>query len=86
MNELLNYGVNEEERKKKLDALDIHDLRKIGRAVGVKSSTTKSKRNLIALILDVEYGRTAPTDSKRGRRPKSQSPLPSLCFIFRCVF
>ncbi len=75
MNVLLNYGVNEEERKKKLDDLDIHDLRKIGRAVGVKSSTTQSKRNLIASILDVEYGRTPPTDSKRGRRPKAQSPL-----------
>ncbi|MBE7090958.1 MAG: hypothetical protein E7363_03475 [Clostridiales bacterium] len=75
MSVLLNYGVHEEERKKKLEELDIHDLRKIGRAVGVKSPTTQQKSDLINSILDVEYGRTPPTNSRRGRHPKAQEPL-----------
>lgn len=74
MGVLLNYGVHEEERKKDLDELDIHELRKIGRAVGVKSPTTQSKNDLINSILNVEYGRTPPTTSRRGRHPKSKEP------------
>ncbi len=77
MTAFLNYGVREEERKKTLDDMVLHDLRKIGRAVGVKSPTTQQKPDLIASILDVEYGRTPPTNSRRGRHPKSQElPTP----------
>ena len=54
--------------KDELYQLNIHDLRTIARAIGVKAPTALNKRTLIAEILQIQRGEKQPTaPSKRGR-------------------
>ncbi len=65
--------------RKKLDARSIHDLRQVGRAVGVNSSTDKRKEVLIDLILKIARAENinAPR-SRKGARPKNKQADASL--------
>ena len=52
--------------------MDIHALRNIARAVGVKAPTTLKKKALIDGILQMESGNQQPCiPTKKGRPPKS---------------
>ncbi|MBQ1269329.1 MAG: hypothetical protein IIY09_02490 [Clostridia bacterium] len=64
--------IPKEERRAYLDTLDIHSLRKIGQAVGVKSSTSLRVEVLKDSILAVEYGEVAPHFTNRGRKRKEK--------------
>ena len=50
-----------------LEKYSIHDLREIGKAIGVDKPTTKKKCDLITDILAVQTGKIAPTFTNLGR-------------------
>ena len=47
----------------------LHELRIIGRKLGVKSVTTLKKNDLIENIIDISTGDKKPTFTKQGRKP-----------------
>ena len=47
----------------------IHELRIIGRQLGVKSVTTLKKKELIKSIMDIYAGKKPPNFTKHGRKP-----------------
>ena len=47
----------------------LHELRIIGRKLGVKSVTTLKKNELIENIIDISTGDKKPTFTKQGRKP-----------------
>lgn len=53
--------------KKQLEEFSIHDLRVIGRNVGVKAPTAMRKDQLIQAILSIKSGCGKPSFSGRGR-------------------
>jgi hypothetical protein len=64
----------------------IHDLRRIGRSVGVKSPTSLKKSDLILRILEIEAGiQPAILPSKRGRPVRDESNLGRVQVIERPV-
>ncbi|HBN12752.1 MAG TPA: hypothetical protein DD415_03960, partial [Clostridiales bacterium] len=59
--------------KRRLNAKTIHDLRQIGRAVGVVRPADGKKDRLIDCILSIAIGETDPAaPAVRGAHPKSQ--------------
>ena len=53
--------------RSELENKSLHELRTIGRKIGVKSVTTLRKKLLINAILDVSNGKIEPYFSTRGR-------------------
>lgn len=54
--------------KEQLEGMHLHDLRAIGRNIGVKSPTSKTKTELINKILAVFKGEEKPYFTKVGRK------------------
>lgn len=54
--------------KEQLKCMHLHDIRTIGRNIGVKSPTSKTKTELIDKILAVQNGKEKPCFSRVGRR------------------
>lgn len=50
-----------------LNKKPLYELRRIGRQIGVKASSSLKKSVLIERIIDVESGKIPPTFSSRGR-------------------
>lgn len=62
-----------DEVKQKLEPKDVFALRQIGREVGVKHPTNKTRDVLIGMILDIATGKADPVQpSKKGAPPKSK--------------
>jgi hypothetical protein len=62
----------------------IHDLRRIGRNIGVKGPTSLRKSDLIQRILEIEAGiEPAAPPSKRGRPVRDESNLARVQIIER---
>ena len=63
-----------EQIKVKLNDKNVHELRNIGRMVGVKNPTGIKRQQLIEDILDIALAKTEPCPpAKRGAPPKSQT-------------
>jgi hypothetical protein len=55
-----------------LEKMGIYDLRNLGREVGVKSPTSKAKKEIIDEIIKIKTGLMEPAPkSKKGAPPKS---------------
>ncbi|MGN0813203.1 MAG: transcription termination factor Rho [Candidatus Coproplasma sp.] len=62
-----------EQLKCKLNDKTVHELRNIGRVVGVKNPTEKKRQSLVEDILDIALAKVEPCPpAKRGAPPKSQ--------------
>lgn len=57
--------------KEDLKKLNVHELRRIAREVGVQSPTTKTCEQMINDIVDIHEGKLKPFKSKMGRPPKA---------------
>ena len=55
--------------KNELSKKSLHELRILGRKIGVKSVSTLRKIDLIQNILDISGGNRQPIFSNRGRKP-----------------
>ena len=55
--------------KDELSQKSLHELRILGRKIGVKSVSTLRKIDLIQNILDISGGNRQPIFSNRGRKP-----------------
>ena len=55
--------------KNNLFQKSLHELRVIGRQLGVKSVTTLKKKELIENMLDISAGKKLPYFTKHGRKP-----------------
>lgn len=75
-----------EELKKRLYAKNIHDLRQVGRAVGLSRPADGQKEALINNIMSVADGSSEPCErTKRGAPPKSEEyDRAIVAEIFRC--
>lgn len=56
-----------EERTSWYEHFNIHDLRKMARAIGIPNPTIYKKKDLIKKMQDVEQGKIKPCFSKKGR-------------------
>lgn len=60
--------------KEKLEGKTVHELRQIGRVVGVNLPTTKKKQELIGDVIAIAAAQASPCPpARRGAPPKSQS-------------
>lgn len=55
--------------REELSLMSIHELRVLGRNLGVKNTTSKKKSILIDKILDISSGKELPCFSQLGRPP-----------------
>jgi hypothetical protein len=55
--------------REKLSLKSIHELRTLGREIGVKSPTSCNKDKLIDRIIAVDTGRVKPFFTQKGRPP-----------------
>ena len=55
--------------KSELSKNSLHELRILGRKVGVKSVSTLKKQALIENIIDISNGIKRPSFNNRGRKP-----------------
>lgn len=62
----LFWGINVY-TKEQLINTNLHDLRRIGKAIGVKAPSTLKKKQLISQILGIQKGTIAPIFSTFGR-------------------
>ena len=53
--------------KENLKIMSVHQLRDIGRQIGVKHPSMLSKNQLIEEILGIQHGTIVPTFSRKGR-------------------
>ena len=52
-----------------LSKKSLHELRILGRKIGVKSVSTLKKQDLIENIIDITNGNKQPSFNNRGRKP-----------------